>query len=126
MVTLQAGGTTTQLPNPDLGDAEGLNVSVNYREAMNGKPYVYRKQTNDRNISLTWSNLNRGKLVELMEFFKAYIGQEITIVDHESVTWKAILTDDSVTVRTTKRVVPAGPGRQEAGEITLSFVGTRI
>jgi hypothetical protein len=128
MVTLTAGSppVTTSLPNPDFGDTEGLNVQINYREAMDGTPYVYRKNAGSRTITMTWSNLGRGKLVELAEFFKAFIGQTIIINDHEGQAWTAIFDDTSLSINTSKLAQNNPEGRAERGEVTLSFVGAKL
>jgi hypothetical protein len=128
MVTLSAGNpaTTVSLPNPDLADTEGLNVEVNYREAMNGKPFVYSKRTTKRNVTLTWSELGRGKLVEVAEFFKAFIGNQVTILDHNGVTWLSILDQDSITIETQSRAYPINEGRGESGAVSLTFIGSKL
>lgn len=128
MVTLQAGTPTetVSLPNPDLGDTEGLNVETNYREAMNGKPWIYHKSTDHRTLSFTWSALGRGKLLEVAEFVKAYLGETITIVDHNDVTWSAVCDNDTISIDTTGRAAPLPEGRSERGSVTLSFIGKKL
>lgn len=119
---LAVAQSVTLLPNPDFGDSEGHNVEVNYLEAASGRPYAYKKTTGYRNLEYTWTNLGRGKIEELVEFFKLYIGEEIIVEDQHGVSFRCVLNEDPVSFSTDRRSAPLS----ESGTITLRFSGVKL
>ena len=58
------------LPNPELGDLESQDVSVNSRRTMDGTRYTYVQTTGQKRFELNFDSVDRGKMIEMETFFK--------------------------------------------------------
>lgn len=117
---------TTLLPNPDNGDEEAVDPSVSFRRTMNGTRYSYVKSSDVRRLTYNFSNVGRGKLIEMQEFYKAHAADEIRLTDHRGDTWRLRFVDSEVSFSTERRSFDAGSVRKESGDFTLTFVGTKL
>ena len=124
--TMQSLTALTLMPNPDVENSEEVEADVNIRQSMDNTFYTYSRQSNQRRVNYTWSNLGRGKIAEIQEFFKLSYGERLTIKDHRDVQYTVIVEDNTLEFTTTKRTFNSGGPRNEAGTTTLTFVGERI
>jgi hypothetical protein len=88
---LSSGGDIVYLPAPEWNDSEGLIDQLSVKRAMTGLPYPYRKRTSLRALSYDFI-LTRPKALELKTFLKAHLSNAITIVNHKSEQWIAVVT----------------------------------
>lgn len=116
----------TVLPNPDLDDEESYDIATLVRKSMNGKIYSYnsRPSSTEKRLIFSWTNIARGKIVEVIEFIEIYSGKFIRVIDHNGKIWKMILETNPTTFLIEKRAVPAG--FNESGSFTLSFFGKQV
>lgn len=124
MITLTAPAdlpiTTTLLKNPELSNDEALDVAINHRRAITGKRYSYVKSSENRRLTLQFSNVDRLKTLEVIEFVKAYLGFKILLKDHRGREFRGILEPFEVTTTRTHS------GCAEACDFTLVFIGELI
>lgn len=113
--------TALLLPNPELGDSEGQDLALNQRRAINGTRYSYVKTSSRKLLTFTWSNLGRGKLVEIQEFYKLYAGSHALLTDHRGDIWDVTFVNEP-SVTTNSRAAPL----TESGSITLEFIGESV
>ncbi len=118
-----APDTVVLLPNPVFGDSRALDVDLKHYQTLNGTRYTYIKTSANRRLTYTWEVLGRGKMLELEEFFQAYAGEFIKIIDHNSKVWKASIVEGASQFTTTQLSRNAGGPRTESGSITLEFIG---
>lgn len=118
--------TTTILPNPELDNSEGRDISVDFRRSMNNTGYSYVKSSDRKRISFQWEDLGRGKIVEVQEFFKLYAGSHILLTDFRGDQWDVIFADNPVVTEVTKRSDNSGGARKESGTLSLEFLGTKL
>ena len=115
--------TIVLLPNPVFNDAIALDVELQSYQTIDGTRYTYIKQSENRRLTYTWENLGRGKMLELEEFFQAYTGQFIRIIDHNAKIWQASLVPGESNFTTSKLSRNSGGPRTESGEVALEFIG---
>jgi len=115
--------TIVLLPNPVFDDAIALDVDLQYYQTIDGTRYTYIKQSENRRLTYTWGSLGRGKMLELEEFFQAYAGQFLRIVDHHNKIWQASLVPGESNFTTSRLSRNSGGPRTESGEVTLEFIG---
>lgn len=113
----------TVLPNPSLDDSEGMDVQTLVRKSMNGLMYSYisKPESDSKVYTLTWDNIARGKILEVIEFIELFGAGFIKMVDHRSRIWKVLLETNPNSFIMEKRADPVGYG--ESGSFTLVFVG---
>lgn len=113
----------TMLPNPSHDDAEGMDIQTVVRKSMDNIVYTYISSPalDAKVYTLTWNNIARGKILEMIEFIELYGANFIKLVDHRSRIWKVLLETNPSSFTTEKRAVPAG--YNESGSFTLVFVG---
>lgn len=118
-MVLQAGGASVVMPNPDFGNAEGRDLSLDAQKSMDGTLYSYVQSSGRRTFSYTWSDLGRGKIVEVQEFFKLFAGVAIQLIDHRGTSWLVIFKDATIDASVDSR---SAGSRRESGSITLDFL----
>lgn len=113
----------TALPNPALDDAEGMDVQTIVRKSMDNivHTYISRPAIDAKVYTLTWNDVARGKILEMIEFIELYGADFIKLVDHRSRIWKVLLETNPSSFTTERRATPAG--YNESGSFTLVFVG---
>lgn len=116
-VRLAAHQTVTYLPNPEFGDSEAILSQVNKQRAIDGSLYTYVKSTTRRKLLFQF-NLTRGKAMELYYFFQSYYATQITLTDHNNVTWIGHFTSNPFDF--------VGAGRDEQQQIQFEFEGTPV
>ena len=101
MIVLQAPHeliqTTTLLPSPKLDDTRMIKSSSTLKRAMDNTSYTYVK-TNTR-YRLSWQfELDRGKAIELQEFFLAYCKFNVRVTDWRGEVWVVNFTEETLTI----------------------------
>ena len=118
--------TVLQLPNPDLGNTEGQDLSVNFKRSMDGARHTTVKSSDRKSLSFTWDKLGYGKLVEVQEFFKLYAGDHMLLTDFRDDIWDVIFNENPISMTVNTRSLNAGGPRSESGSLTLEFLGAQI
>lgn len=125
MITLAAPAngpkTILQLPNPEFGNEEGLNTSIEYDESIDGTVYTNIEGSGSKRLSFTFRNVGRGKMDEVQEFFQKYYGSKIRLTDHNGTGWIVMITSEPITFEHVTRA-SNGMSRKEAGGFTLEFI----
>lgn len=116
--------TTSVLPNPRLGDAENLRVTVMMKRTMNGTRYTYIRRRGGKKLQWTF-RLTRNKSIELRAFITSYFASKIKVIDHNDRVWVGHFTNNPFELSTESRAAPAiAPmPRGESVAITLEFEG---
>jgi len=124
-----AGPTTVLLlPNPILENEEAVEQAVNHRLAMDGTNYTYVKTSVNRRLTLTFENQGRGKLVEVQEFYKAFVGERMRLKDWRNDEWNVVFEEAPLDFTTEGRAgINGGSGvRNEQGAFELILVGVKL
>jgi len=118
--------TTMIMPNPQLENTEGRDISANFKLSIDGTRSTYVKSSDRKTLTFTWEDLGRGKLVEIQEFFKLYVGDSIKLTDFRGDQWNVIFGENPIDVSINSRSYNSGGGRKESGSVTLEFLGAQI
>lgn len=118
--------TITLLRNPDLNNEEGLDLVVDHRRAMDGTRYTYVKSSDKRRLSWGWTNIDRGKMIEVLEFIYEYQGQEIQIVDWRGDVWRGYILTQPFELETNIKHSPCGEVRGEGGDFKIELLAHRV
>jgi hypothetical protein len=113
------------LPNPQLDNTEGRSISLTFNQAIDGTRYTYVKTSSRKKLVFTWTNLGRGKLVEVQEFYKLYAGSHIRLTDFRGDVWDVIFEAEP-TIAIEQLSLEGGGTRKESGSVTLEFDGVQI
>jgi hypothetical protein len=112
------------LPNPRLGDSEGLRAEVKIKRAMDGTRYTYIRRKGGRRLLWTFK-LTRNKSLEMRAFIQSYFASTIRVVDHNNRVWTGNFINNPFELSTDSRAAPAitPMPRGENVVITLEFEG---
>jgi hypothetical protein len=90
MIILQAPypalQTTSLLPNPQFGDSEAPQQSMNIRRAMDGTRRTYVKTNQLSKLHYEFMLL-RPKALEVRAFIESYYYAEILLTNHKNEVW---------------------------------------
>lgn len=116
--------TIMQLPNPEWGNTESLDVEINHQLTMDGEQYTYVKsgeESGTRVINLQWNSLTREKQVELSYFLSAYSQHYIKLTDWNDDIWKVRLISEPISFNIDRRGYPMF----EQATASVSFQGEK-
>ena len=114
---------TINLRNPNRGDSLLIENRVQIRQAMNGDLHSFRRSPATHRILLTFSELSKPKVQELIDFITASASDEIRYTDYDAVVWRGyIITDPAVF--TTEGL--KGSTCVEVSNITIEFKGSQV
>lgn len=116
----------TVLPNPDFTDEQAHDIALEYEESIDGTPHTYIRNPSLQRISLTFSNVGRGKLQEVQEFIQLFHGTIIRLTDHNDVVWEGAIENEPVEFTHEVKSDLAGGPRYESGGFSLSFIGLKV
>ncbi len=117
--------TTTLLRNPQENTISNDDL-VDHRRMMTGRRFSYVNSSNRFRLSFRFKEVDREKMVEVEEFVRQYSGEEIRLRDHENTVWRVFLETSPVDFAIAELARFCGGGRQEAGNFTLDFVGSKV
>ena len=88
-VTLEFGTRTLELPSPDFGNKDTIELTRINRYTRGGDLVVFRdpKWPKNETLTYTFSNLKESQSQALLQFIAASLGQDITIKDYDTRTW---------------------------------------
>lgn len=127
--TLQAPfpaiAATSQIPNPELSDGEGITDEVSPFHALDGTLRTYVKTKNGRR-KLFWDFLlTRPKALELRAFLRVYFASQIKITDHNNRVWVGYFANNPFEITTDRGSQgDIDSVRAERASIRLEFEGT--
>lgn len=115
---------TTQLPNPELSDGEGLTDEVSPFHALDGTLRTYVKTKGGRR-RLFWDFLlARPKALELRAFLRVYFASQIKITDHHDRVWVGYFASNPFELTTDRgSQTNIDSVRAERASIRLEFEG---
>lgn len=88
MVKFVYNALELQLPSPRLNDTESLELNFHMDRSMNGTIYAFRKQSvPQERLSIFFEHTNRPKVIEVIAFLKASMGQFVQYTDYNGVVW---------------------------------------
>jgi len=91
---------TIELENPILGDAENLDIKVQYRESMSGLLRSYISTPELEILNLTFNSLTEAKKDELVTFLMYASGNRVQYTDYKSTVWLGVLTSNPIEIAT--------------------------
>jgi len=102
MITLQwpyaAPTLTVTLPNPVLGDGEGVINPVNIKLAQDGTAYTYQNKSKYSRIVYTFNKLKQTDLDNLYTFLEDALGDVIKMTDYDANVWKVRFASDPLSI----------------------------
>lgn len=114
-----------QLRNPDFSDGKDRILKSTVKISMDGSLKTFRKTPTFTRFTWTFSELTRAKVIELENFVKAHIGQEIRVIDMDEQQWKMKFVNNVQEFSTPSRGLGATE-LKEAGTATLVLEGDMI
>lgn len=87
MVSFGGAGQTLILPSPQLGDRERIDLRFVYKRMMDGTIRSYKMGTPITVLEIEFKNVNRPKVLEVINFLRATAGKIINYVDYREVSW---------------------------------------
>lgn len=118
--------TITLLRNPELNNEEALDIKVDHRKSMDGTRYSYVNSSDKYRLTWGWRNIDRGKMIEVLEFIYSYQGEEIMLVDWREDVWRAHILTQPFELETNIKHFPCGEARAEGGDFTIEFLAKRV
>ena len=125
--------TSTVLPSPAFGNAEGKIQEINFKRAIDGEVRTYVKRgtmpDGKPRSKMTWNfTLTRNKAIELLEFANSYHSSMIRVFDHSGREYHGYIMNNPLEISPTRRGAPAVQGmtRGELCEVTIEFEGTAL
>jgi len=112
--------TSIKLPNPQLGDEEGLTSTMVSKRSMDGTLYTYVQTNSNTKLELQFI-LTRSKGEEFKRFLFTYVSQQLELVDHLSRRWLGYVTTNPINFITARRGAPGGGN--ELMEVSIEFEG---
>jgi len=82
---------TVSLRNPELGDSLLIENRVQVRQDMSGDLHSFRRTPVSRRLLLTFIELSKPKVQELIDFITTSAGDEIKYTDYDSVVWRGYI-----------------------------------
>lgn len=114
---------TINIRNPNLGDSLLVENRTQVRRAMNGDLRSFTRTPVTRRILLTFEELNKAKVQELIDFLTTAAGDEIKYTDYDSVVWRGWIITDPAEFSTQGS---KGGTCVEVSTITLEFKGSKV
>lgn len=114
---------TINLRNPDLNDSLLIENRVQVRQAMNGDLRSFIRTPATSRLLLTFVELSKPKVEELIAFFITSAGAEIRYTDYDAVVWRGWLITDPAEFTTQGRKADTCV---EVSTITLEFKGSKV
>lgn len=110
--------TTILLPNPEFNNSERISRTRIQRETRGGDLETFADDIwpIDDELAWTFNNITLSQRDDLASFLELTLGQEIKVIDHEGMTWKAIITNPEA------EFVQDGNDDCDTGRFTISLV----
>jgi len=125
MISLRSNTNTLLLPNPDLADEEAVKQELDTARAMDGDRYTYVKTSSERRLVYQFTNIGRGKVVEVGQFMRANYAKQMIMTNFRSETWNVYITN-AIDLSTSGLATPGDGNRGEQGSFALEMVGTKL
>lgn len=122
-MTLSGLGGIVTLPDPDFSNTEGRDQSVDLRLSIDGTRTTYVKSSERKNLSFTWSRLDRRIILAIEDFFIASAGELFNVTDFRGQVWNVFFASNPIDA-TMDGIASTPGGHNERGSITLEFTGT--
>ncbi len=93
-VTFSLGSESITLKIPEIGDVDKLDITRVQEQTRGGDLIIYRDPvwSVTETLKMKFINLTRGLSDQFLHFMMDTIGQQITMVDWQGVTWLGIIT----------------------------------
>lgn len=112
-----------QLRNPELADSELINIRTQVRQAMSGDIHSFRRTPATRNLLLSFTELSKPKVQELIDFLTTSAGDEIQYTDYSAVVWRGYILTNPAEFAT---IGHKDSTCIEVSTITLEFKGSKV
>jgi len=111
------------LRDPEYGDSTLVNVRTQVRQSMSGEIHSFRRTSATRDLLLTFSEISKPKVQELIDFLTTAAGDEIKYTDYEAVVWRGwLITNPAEFITNSKKDGTC----IEVSTITLEFRGSKV
>jgi len=109
--------------NPELANSELVGIRTQVRQSMSGALHSFRRTPATRNLLLSFTELSKTKVQELIDFLTTSAGDELRYIDYNAVVWRGyILTNPAEFTTDGKK----GSTCIEVSSITLEFKGSKV
>jgi hypothetical protein len=116
VITFTSNSLSVSLRNPELGDSSTLNLNITNKKAMDGTRWAYASPSNSEILELNFVGHNRNKVLEMENFIKECMGNNVLFVDPEGVSWLGQI------INTNFNSIHAGPRNNT---FSITFEGTK-
>lgn len=93
MITLTDGTASVQMPNPELGDSDQVNLRAKYKMTMDKKLHSYRRTPLTSKLLLQFTAMRATVYTSLVAFLKAAAGKTLTYTDYDGQIWRVVQTN---------------------------------
>ena len=123
-VTFTSGAGAVTLPNPILGDSDQYDTGTIFKISMSNKIHSTRQDKIISTFLLNFINLTQAKWEELLTWWKANQGLQVTYDDYEGSSFTGIITNEPLEITINgKRYCDAS--NKEHGSVTIQFEAQR-
>lgn len=105
--------------NPDTSDTLTTDFRLLSRRGLSNQINTFKSEfwPTTNTFRFTVSALSKTEVDSIINFLQTYAGQEITLIDYDSITWTGIVVEDP-------RIEQSGPGCQY--RVTIALEGTFV
>ena len=114
---------TVDIRNPELNDSLLVENRVQVRRAMNGDLRSFIRTPPTRRLLLTFVELSKPKVDELIAFLTTSAGTEIKYTDYDAVVWRGWIITDPAEFSTQGQ---KGNTCIEVSSLTIEFNGSKV
>ena len=131
----QAVSNVLALPDPVIGDTQSLQVTVDYKESIDGTERTYVRgtgfifespdRTSDNILHIyEFSNVGRGKMLEAQDFLRLFAAFPMRLdwLAHPEQNGNVFLNQEATVFTHDGLSQFSGGPREESGSFTLAFI----
>lgn len=126
MIYFQYLSTVCWLRNPELGEGHTIDTGIQWRQAMSGALYSYRKTVAIDKLTLTFNNLTRRKVLEFEAFILNSAGEYIYLRDWRNRLWRGKIVTHPFEWSQVKLGLGQTGERKEDNSILIEFEGELV
>ena len=113
---------TVSLRNPELGNSVLTENRVQVRQDMSGNLHSFRRTPASIHLLLTFTELSKPKVQELINFIVASAGDEIKYTDFDAIVWRGYIMNPAEFTTIGRK----GGTCIEVSTITIEFRGSQV
>ena len=112
------------LRNPVLGNSDQFDIKTRFRKSMDNILRSYKSTPELHTLLMTFVDLDKAKIDELLTFFSNSGGNEIKLVDHRGITWRGFIINqpfEALSIGPADEPSAGSLNRMEVSTVTIEF-----